>query len=259
MTIIKQLIPIGIQKITRQQNVLANCGLPKSYVFKRDYRMALWATQIDLLPQKLLSQIKTIVDVGANLGEWSIGMARLTSAEKILAYEPLPLVFKELQSNSHKFPQIQCINSAVGNSNTPVEINFYDTHQLSSILDLSDVARQVHGMEQDKGRKVTVQQHTLDQDLADFDEISVLKLDVQGYEPQVIEGAQATLQKTKILMTEVTYTPYYGGDLQFAEFDQLLNASSPLRLWSLSEPHQAESGRAMWADAVYVHESLLAK
>jgi Methyltransferase FkbM domain len=96
---------------------------------------------------------------------------------------------------------------------------------------------------------------TLDEDLRNRAEISLLKIDVQGYEPQVLKGAQAILKRTKILMIEVTYSSYYHGDMQFADLHRLVTSIAPFRLWGISAPHCAPSGKPMWADAVYVQAS----
>lgn len=59
------------------------------------------------------------VDLGANVGYWSLYCSQLTNCEKIIALEPHPTVFKNLESNLTNIPmQISLINSALSDSQT---------------------------------------------------------------------------------------------------------------------------------------------
>jgi hypothetical protein len=94
---------------------------------------------------------------------------------------------------------------------------------------------------------------TLDDELAGVDEISLLKLDVQGYEDEVVRGARDVLSRSGCVVTEVLYErDYYAGALPFLELARLIEGSSPLRLCCVSEPALAPNGMGAWADAIFV-------
>jgi hypothetical protein len=103
--------------------------------------------------------------------------------------------------------------------------------------------------------KVRVPLETLDNLLAEIPEISLLKIDVQGYEKFVLEGAQAILKKTHYLIIEVNFISHYEGDILFPELHELLSASG-FFLQNLSEPHfgHRNGGRITWLDAIYVSQ-----
>jgi hypothetical protein len=105
--------------------------------------------------------------------------------------------------------------------------------------------------------EITVPVTTLDTELEQVKEISLMKWDVQGYEAEVLDGAVDVLQRTKVLFTEITYVPYYQGDIQFSQLHPLITSRTPLRLWGISTPHCSKSGKPLWADAVYVNDHLL--
>ncbi len=255
MVDLKYLAPAGIVRWSEYRERFRVLGLPTAWARSAIHRRALQNSQLELIPRSLLPLLDCVVDVGANLGEWSISIAQLTSARRIIAYEPVPAIFQQLRNNVRGYPQIECVQSAVGAQSGMLHLNVFRRHQLSSALALQDQARVVHGMDNDQAVSVQVPVLTLDESLAGQDEISLLKIDVQGYEPQVLDGARMTLNRTRVLMIEVTFTPYYHGDLQFGALNQLITSLAPLRLWGISTPHCAPSGKPMWADAVYVQAS----
>jgi FkbM family methyltransferase len=204
------------------------------------------------MPRERLAELKCVVDVGANVGNWSVAIARITGAKQIIAFEPIPNLFERLQQSAREYPQIHCEQLAIGASSGQVTLNVERVHQLSSVLKMRNETRSMHGMSQDDTEQIVVPMNTLDDALSDCDEVSLLKLDVQGYEPEVFAGARTALKRTRILMTEVTYTPYYHGDLQLESYLDLIRSCSNLRLWGISAPGCSPLGRPMSADAIFV-------
>jgi FkbM family methyltransferase len=233
---------------------LLKLKLPARYGLYTKYRRALKVSRIEILPPEIRANLKCVVDVGANIGEWSEGMVDLGQAKRIIAFEPIPDVFKLLQENTKTYPQIECRNLAVGSHTGEVVINVEEnSNSLSSILPMRDEIRPIFGIVGDVPRQVTVPLTTLDISLADVPEITLLKLDVQGYEPEVLAGAHATLQRTKALMIEIVYAPYYHGDVLFETIHNLITSISPLKLYGISEPgYHPVTGQPLWADAIYV-------
>jgi len=86
-------------------------------------------------------------------------------------------------------------------------------------------------------------------------EVSILKLDIQGAEKLVLTHAAEGLSKTLSLITEVNFTPHYQEEGGFAEIHQLL-VERGFGLYRLSQPYH-RGGRALFADFAYVRESLL--
>lgn len=98
---------------------------------------------------------------------------------------------------------------------------------------------------------------SLDQELAEVPTISLLKLDVQGFERQVLEGARRTLQRTELLIIEVVYTSYYEGDCRFDELHHKVVSAAPFVLYGVTSPNCDDRGRPRWADAIYINQELL--
>lgn len=252
---IDKYLPKGVSRLLRYRQRFADLGLPTTYAWKREYRKALESSVIELMPRSQLKQLACVVDVGANLGEWAISMAKLTKAGCIIAFEPIPEIFSQLVQNCRLYSQILCRQIAIGASCGETAMNVYPVHQLSSVLSIYDDALYTHsGPGADKERSIIVPLSTLDRELETVDEISVLKVDVQGYEAEVFSGAVEALKRTKVLVTEITYVPYYKGDRQFLDLWRHLISIAPFDLWGVSAPRVSSAGRPMWADAVFVQK-----
>ena len=124
------------------------------------------------------------VDVGANVGIHSLIMANLVgTGGKVHAYEPAPSIFERLLRNI-QFNQCSNINARnVAASNQICAIGFADVSDRANI-------GQSHV---DPSATTTVQSVTLDSELMREDSISLIKVDVEGHELEVLKGAQEIL------------------------------------------------------------------
>lgn len=122
------------------------------------------------------------VDVGANIGSYSILAAG--GGSKVLAIEPIPSTFRALTRNIvlNEFEkQIEAMNIGLGSE--PGNLQFSaDQDTVNHVLAEGESARQI----------VHVPIRTLDDVLAGS-EPSIIKIDVEGFETKVLEGAQKTL------------------------------------------------------------------
>jgi hypothetical protein len=82
-----------------------------------------------------------------------------------------------------------------------------------------------------------------------------LKIDVQGYEKQVLDGAQHILRTCRGVISEMSLVPLYEGQLLARQIWDLL-AEQGFEVWSL-EPgfRHSGNGRMMQLDAVFVRRN----
>jgi hypothetical protein len=102
---------------------------------------------------------------------------------------------------------------------------------------------------------VEVRKISYDQLVADEEEVSILKLDIQGAEMGVLGSSREGLGKTKSILMEVTFTSHYESDAGFPELHQLM-ASKGFGLYRLSPPYH-RGARILYADALYIREDIL--
>jgi FkbM family methyltransferase len=134
----------------------------------------------------------TIIDIGANVGEFTQGGIN-NGAKIIFAYEPDPIAFYCLQKNLTKNNNVKIFDLAISNSNSIKD--FYKATQTadSSLIEPSSY-----------DEIIKVINVTLDSQLELYPAvIDLIKIEAEGYEPEIIEGAVETLKRTKYVVVDV--------------------------------------------------------
>jgi FkbM family methyltransferase len=245
-----------LSRLARSVEATQQLGLPLPRAFDRRWAAAVETVRFTLLPDVIRENLRVAVDVGANRGDWSEAVIRLCRPRLVYAFEPDPLVFERLRARLEPF-DVRCVQAAVGASEGRASLHVEAQSELSSLRALSSRGREIHRIQNEPTRRIDVPVVTLDAQLRDVDEVSLLKLDVQGYESEVIAGATAVLERTRCLVTEVMYErDYYAGALPCLELARYIEQVSPLRLSCVSAPALAPDGRGAWADAIFVDSRL---
>ena len=187
--------------------------------------------------RKLVRAGDTIVDIGANVGSHAIPLAKaLGTTSQVYAFEPHPRTFAYLRANAalNQLPNLHLYNFALGESES--ELAFTD--------EISDDRNRVrmHG-----SGAITVPVKPLDSiECLEQAAITLLKVDVEGYELFVLRGAAKTLQRTQFIFLEANtrYSQEYGTTVQdlagylHARNWTLYRVSDPQTLVELPEvPH----------------------
>ena len=143
---------------------------------------------------ELAKKAKVIVDVGANTGLFSLVAKAVNPTATVYALEPVERVFEKLEANVDRNSyDIQCISKAASNSDGTALIyddtrheHTYSVTVNENFTSFSDeeVAVEIETIQLD----TLVEQYKLTQ-------IDLLKIDVEGHEPQVFEGFQKYIKQ----------------------------------------------------------------
>ncbi|WP_298755015.1 FkbM family methyltransferase [uncultured Psychroserpens sp.] len=165
--------------------------------------------------RKTLKPDNTYVDVGANIGTLVLtGAISVGTEGHVIGIEAHPKTFGVLQSNIklNGFKSIELINSAVGNEKGKLHFSDAKSDDSNKIL-------------LDSNQGVEVDVNLLDELLKDTNYIDVLKIDVEGFEKQVFEGATAVLNKTKLIYFESFENNYATYNYNTGDIINLLTSS----------------------------------
>lgn len=257
--LLKFVLPYGIVELLRNRKTLAHLGrqLQPGEWFRSDWLVhEAETTGLNLFPPGFAAQIKHVVDVGANVGQWSGMLLDCLKVESLTIIEPGPTAFVELQKRFKNDPRITLHNVAIGDEEGTGRLKLTRDTTGASLLQPRDEMKTLIGGNWAVTAEVEVQLTTLDRLLANRQEISLLKIDVQGHEKAVLAGARATLRKTKFLLVELNYMRQYEGGSWLGELHEILvheygfflaNASRPLCL----------NGRASMSDGLYVNPAMV--
>lgn len=154
--------------------------------------------------------INYIVDIGANVGQFSLAVRQILPQARILSFEPLTECAQKYQTLFHSDHMISFFQKAIGP--TPAEVNMHvsESADSSSLLEISELQNTLFpGTAESHQEKVI--QDRLDSfiDIDDIPETSVLKIDVQGYELEVLKGCESLLQKFRFIYVECSFMSLY--------------------------------------------------
>lgn len=198
-------------------------------------------------------RIDTIVDVGANKGQFARQILKIFPHAQIHSFEPLPSAFEALKGWAASRPSVNTYNVAVGDSNGFVNMNFHTDHGASSsILNTTSTEEALYPMTRNQ-QTISVPLRKLDDLLAaDVLEGGVLiKLDVQGYEDRVLRGGARVLERARAVILEVCLDPLYENQ---ADFEDLLTTLTGHGYRYVGNLHQVygDDGRVVYLDSVFV-------
>jgi FkbM family methyltransferase len=230
-------------------------GLPQAWCFENQRKHDLQSSKVELLPPVVRRDPGVVLDVGANNGSWALSILRTLPVKRLLAFEPQPDVCAATAMRLAAFPGAQCFPVALGEHEATLSLRIEGTNDLASFLPLRDEVKPTYHAEGHALREVNVPVRRLDDYTRDIDRIGIFKLDVQGFESQVVAGGERTLAKTDCMIIEVNYESHYEGDTTFDGTHRLL-ADRGFRVYAISAPWFSEDGHPMWADAVYVRNGL---
>ena len=199
-------------------------GKYKIYVDTRDIGITphlvtdgFWETWLTQCISRIIKPGDICVDIGANYGYYSLLMSSLAGKEgRTIAVEPNPYVFGLLAAtasvhSSNIEPVQVAVSDVTGYTTLVIPDNFFGD---ASIVERKDKPR--------LGRsRVDVKTQTLDELAVQLElpRIDLVKIDVEGAEPQVFSGMKETISKNMDLRVLIEYSPYLYDDAKsFTEF-----------------------------------------
>lgn len=194
----------------------------------------------------------TILDVGANQGQSVARFAGLWPSAVIHSFEPSPSTFEVLRRNVAELAPtvVHPVNAGVGAEAGTLLLLENSQSDMSSFLPLA---------EESWGSTVAetpVDVVTLDDYCAEHDitRIDLLKSDTQGYDFEVLKGADRLLTSGAIrtIFMEVIFADLYERVPDFDHVYRYLRERG-YHLVGLYEPFHTEDGRLAWCDALFVH------
>lgn len=142
----------------------------------------------------LSKKITSFVDVGANVGFYTISVAKINQKCTIYSFEPNLNVFSRLKENisiNHLGAKINLFNTGLG-----VRENFNEEFFVPKFTGTGGGSLKNLHPEEGEPEKISIQLTTLDSTLKSK-QIDLIKIDVEGNEFDVIAGAMKTILKSK--------------------------------------------------------------
>ncbi len=202
---------------------------------------------------------RTIIDIGANTGQFAREISNFFPNAKIYCFEPLPEPFNEISEWAKtQYGKVVPFNLAIGNTEGKVEIFLHEDHTpSSSLLATTELTEQYYPLTKGQ-RRISIKQTTLDLALTEVrGELSsktLIKLDVQGYEDRVIAGGSETFRKASACIVEINLDALYEKQAGFMELLTMFDGLDYQYAGNLEQTY-AEDGHCIYLDAVFLNKN----
>jgi FkbM family methyltransferase len=190
----------------------------------------------------------SVVDVGANRGQFTVFAAGLYPHARIFAFEPLPRPYAVLARIAAGHEAIQAFRAAIGPEAAPARLHVTEPDDCSSLL--APTERQSALFPQTRlAGSLPVEMAPLHAFIGpgDLHAPALLKLDVQGFELAALAGCSALLDRFAAIYVECSFVPLYAGQPLADEVLAYLRDQG-FRLSGVYNLTQDRSGRAVQAD-----------
>jgi FkbM family methyltransferase len=201
--------------------------------------------------------VNLVLDVGANTGQFASNLRRSGYNGRMLSFEPLEEAHARLVSAARGDPHWEVApRGAIGEQNGEIEIHVSGNSFSSSVLEMLDT----HADAAPASRYIAserVRISTLDDSVGSALGLGVvpfLKIDTQGYEEKVLNGAAETLAKVRGVQLELSFVPLYQGQQLFDPLLERLRALG-FCVWGIWPGFcDPASGRMLQVDAILFRE-----
>ncbi len=201
-------------------------------------------------------RIASVLDIGANIGQFAISINAVLSEAQICSFEPLPDCFAELQVRMKHARHFAAFNVGLGDRSGTLSFERNASTASSSFLKMTDIHKAAFPFTRDS-QQTQVRMERLD-DIAqqlNLKDPMLVKIDVQGYEDRVLSGGQQTIQHAKVVIIETTFAELYDGQPLFDDIYRILTSWGFAYAGSLNQLVDPRDGKILQADSIFVKQS----
>lgn len=241
------------EKLNKNFFLIAQPGVAKALLTWPKFSLTSFLMVSRLIKQSIMPG--TVIDVGANAGQFTVASSKLFPSVIMHSFEPLPDCFSQLQKNVSSLKNITTYQIALGDwsGQTSLHVNSYSLS--SSILPLAKAHKEAFP-EATESKNITVEISTLDQIFKNDNLVSpvLLKLDVQGFELQVIKGGINILKHIDYVVMETSFRPMYEGEYIFKDIMKFMEEKNFRFMRPIGWLTSPQNGEILQMDALFVHE-----
>ena len=155
------------------------------------------------LLRHIAPRVKTIFDVGTNIGEWAASVLEINPGVNLHCFEPDPTTFANLEKRS--FPSNVRLNQ-IGLSDKPGETELFTYGELHA---MNSIYLRTAGVKAHSRQKIELSTVDLYCQTNGVDRVDFLKIDVEGHELAVVRGAEQTLRAGRVGLAQFEYGGTY--------------------------------------------------
>ncbi len=214
-----------------------------------------WSWQWNLLSHY---GVRTLLDIGANEGQFASMIRGVCPSARILSFEPLPACFCALEAVVKEIGNAACFNIGIGAENGIREMFMSSSTPSSSMLPMGRMHKE-EWPDSSENKPVSVKVQRLDDvvDVSDLKKPIAVKIDVQGLEDKVISGAEETFRQAAIVVIETSFVPLYEGQPLFKDIYEQMTGLGFTYQGALDTSRNKEANLILQEDSVFINPDKL--
>lgn len=198
--------------------------------------------------------IKTVFDIGANIGQFAEEIRQEIPTTQIYSFEPVKETYNVLVKNLSHDKKFRAFNVGLGSKKESREIKISAYSLSSSFLPQSKTLETIFPHTKEIGKEI-VSVERLD-DI--WDEVGkprkgvLVKMDTQGSESEVIAGGKECLSVASAVLIETSFVEIYSGQPLFDDIYELLKSLGFRYHGSMRAKHHPKTGEPMFEDSIFL-------
>lgn len=197
-------------------------------------------------------EIKTVIDVGANVGQFAKEIREKLPNAFIYSFEPLKECFVELKKLEQLDNKIKAFNFALGEKDDKSIIHKSSYTLSSSLLNMSDIHKDEFPYTKDSTTE-EIEVRKMDDifEKIDLKKEILIKVDTQGYEDRVINGGLKIFSIAKVIIIETSFVSLYDGQ---PLFNNIYSSLTSINFTYRGAIHQkiGKNGEILFEDSLFV-------
>jgi FkbM family methyltransferase len=195
---------------------------------------------------------KTVLDIGANTGQFAELIRQVCPEVRIISFEPILECYEALKANQNITPPFEAINTALGNESGPTTIHRNHFSPSSSLLKMRDLHVEEMPVTRDSVTEAIRIQKLDELGPSLSIELPLLvKIDVQGFEEQVVLGGQTVLTEATAIVIEVSSCPLYDNAPSFDRIYELMKSMGFSYQGNVDQWKSQADGKILQFDALF--------
>jgi FkbM family methyltransferase len=209
--------------------------------------------------EKILKSIEcsTIIDIGANKGQFAIAARKCFPKARIISFEPLSHpagIFEKVFSDDRN---TSLYRFAISDVSGETDIHLSRREDSSSLLPIGDKQNEIFPGTYETGtEKISAKRLSEVLTTSDLAAPVLLKIDVQGFEYKVLKGCEELLESVKFIYSECSYIELYKGQVLFPEISEFL-LSKGFHLVNEFNTTYSSEGKPIQSDFLFVNKHSL--
>jgi len=199
--------------------------------------------------------IQTVIDIGANTGQFAREIRSALPDAFIYSFEPMRDCYEKLLTMQITFSKFKVYNCALGDTHSQSVINRNTYSPSSSLLEMSDTLKTLFpNSNNSTAEDITI--NRLDDVLkpSSLSKNILFKIDAQGYEDKIMRGGLNVLDASKVILVETSFVELYVGQPLFADIYTFLSKRGFVYKGAYQQKINTKTGEVIFEDSIFVKQ-----